>query len=119
MKLLPTEATYTCPMHLEVVSSEPGHCPECGMKLLPAQLVKQAGGGHEHHDHGNGHEHSGAHDHEAAGGIEWEDDMVEVNRVTTPANMRWKLIDRDTGTGERGNRLAISRRGPGEDPPSQ
>jgi FtsP/CotA-like multicopper oxidase with cupredoxin domain len=97
MKLLPTEATYTCPMHLEVVSSEPGHCPECGMKLLPAQLVKQAGGGHEPHDNGNGHEHNGAHDHEAAGGIEWEDDMVEVNRVTTPANMRWKLIDRDTG----------------------
>ena len=23
--------------------------------------------------------------------------MVEVNRMTTPANMRWKLIDRDTG----------------------
>jgi FtsP/CotA-like multicopper oxidase with cupredoxin domain len=30
-------------------------------------------------------------------GIEWEDDMVEVNRMTTPANMRWKLIDRATG----------------------
>ena len=29
-----------------------------------------------------------------AGGIEWEDDMVDVNRLTTPANMRWKLIDR-------------------------
>ena len=97
MKLLATEATYTCPMHLEVVSREPGHCPECGMKLLPAQLVKEAGAGHEHHDHGDGHEHSGAHDHEAAGGIEWEDDMVEVNRMTTPANMRWKLIDRATG----------------------
>ena len=23
--------------------------------------------------------------------------MLEVNRITTPANMRWKLIDRDTG----------------------
>ena len=23
--------------------------------------------------------------------------MVEVNRMTTPANMRWILIDRDTG----------------------
>jgi FtsP/CotA-like multicopper oxidase with cupredoxin domain len=23
--------------------------------------------------------------------------MVEVNRMTTPANMRWKLIDRSTG----------------------
>jgi FtsP/CotA-like multicopper oxidase with cupredoxin domain len=97
MKLLATEATYTCPMHLEVVSREPGHCPECGMKLLPAQLVKEAGAGHEHHGYGDGHEHSGAHDHEAAGGIEWEDDMVEVNRMTTPANMRWKLIDRATG----------------------
>ena len=27
-------------------------------------------------------------------GIEWEDDMVEVNKLTTPANMRWKLVDR-------------------------
>jgi FtsP/CotA-like multicopper oxidase with cupredoxin domain len=59
-------------------------------------------GGHgEHHgrsghgDHeGNAH-HGGAH--EAAQGIEWEDDMVEVNRMTTPANMRWKLVDRETG----------------------
>ena len=23
--------------------------------------------------------------------------MVDVNRLTTPANMRWKLIDRETG----------------------
>ena len=23
--------------------------------------------------------------------------MVEINRQTTPANMRWKLVDRDTG----------------------
>ena len=46
----------------------------------------------EHHGH-HGHEHA----HEAAQGIEWEDDMVEVNRMTTPANMRWKLVDRETG----------------------
>src|SRR5829696_691822 len=25
---------YTCPMHLEVVSDEPGRCPSCGMKLI-------------------------------------------------------------------------------------
>ena len=102
MKLLAAEApatTYTCPMHPEIVSEEPGHCPECGMKLLPAKLVAEAGGGHEHEHHEDSHdahEHK-AHDHAAAGGIEWEDDMVEVNRLTTPANMRWKLIDRETG----------------------
>lgn len=122
MKLLPAEAppmTYTCPMHPEVVSDEAGHCPKCGMKLLGAQLVAQARGhGHEGHDHEHHdvHEHSDAgdepgrdahahahahahegHDHAATRGIEWEDDMVDVNRMTTPANMRWKLIDRETG----------------------
>ncbi|MET0512454.1 MAG: multicopper oxidase domain-containing protein [Thermoleophilaceae bacterium] len=122
MKLLAVEApatTYTCPMHPEVVSEEPGHCPQCGMKLLPSQLVAEASGGHEHHEHHAEHgahehelhEHGAAeqqdhndqhvenhvHDHAAAGGIEWEDDMVDVNRLTTPANMHWKLIDRETG----------------------
>jgi FtsP/CotA-like multicopper oxidase with cupredoxin domain len=104
MKLLAVEApatTYTCPMHPEVVTDAPGHCPECGMKLLPSGLVTEAGGEHEHEGHEHeGHEregHAHGHDHEAAGGIEWEDDMVAVNRMTTPANMRWKLIDRETG----------------------
>lgn len=26
---------YTCPMHAEIVRSEPGHCPKCGMVLVP------------------------------------------------------------------------------------
>ena len=30
------EATeYTCPMHSEIVRSEPGNCPKCGMVLVP------------------------------------------------------------------------------------
>ena len=86
---------YACPMHPEVVSEEAGHCPECGMKLLPAELVAEAGGGH-HEGHDHAHEGHG-HAHATADGIEWEDDMVEVNRMTTPANMRWKIIDRETG----------------------
>src|SRR6187200_52114 len=48
-------------------------------------------------DHGHAGGHSDGHGDEATGGIEWEDDMVDVNRITTPANMRWKLVDRDTG----------------------
>jgi FtsP/CotA-like multicopper oxidase with cupredoxin domain len=121
MKLMPMAAgpaSYTCPMHPEVVSREQGKCPQCGMKLLPSAVVAAAGGeahghghratdpeAHAHHEHGaaGGQTHGdlaeahGAHDHAAAGGIEWEDDMVEVNRTTTPANTRWKLIDRSPG----------------------
>jgi FtsP/CotA-like multicopper oxidase with cupredoxin domain len=109
MKLLPVESptSYVCPMHPHVTSDAPGRCPECGMKLMPGQLVdtSEHAGMHDlheaHEDHGSHSSHESAdpaaHDHEHAHGIEWEDDMVEVNRRTTPENMRWKLVDRDTG----------------------
>jgi FtsP/CotA-like multicopper oxidase with cupredoxin domain len=92
---------YACPMHPDVVRAEPGRCPKCGMKLVASDVVAKAVGGE--HDHKHAHTAADQRDdppperaHEA-GGIEWEDDMVVLNRVTTPANMRWKLVDRATG----------------------
>ena len=38
--------------------------------------------------------HEGTHD---ANGIEWEDDMVEMNKAMTSANMHWTLLDRTAG----------------------
>jgi FtsP/CotA-like multicopper oxidase with cupredoxin domain len=103
MKLLAAAAPatgYVCPMHPAVVSEGPGRCPECGMKLLPDRLVSQLSadrGGADTAPHPPAHAHDGAgNGHEAAAGIEWEDDMVEVNKMTTPANMRWILRDRAT-----------------------
>jgi FtsP/CotA-like multicopper oxidase with cupredoxin domain len=106
MKLLATAAptSYVCPMHPEVTSDTPGHCPKCGMKLLAAASVPKPaaaataamddhGGQADDHDH-DGHHGEG---HGTADGIEWEDDMVEVNRLTTTATMHWKFLDRTTG----------------------
>jgi FtsP/CotA-like multicopper oxidase with cupredoxin domain len=108
MKLLPAEVetapptAYVCPMHPEVTATWAGTCPKCGMTLRPTHdgtdpaegdeasaALEDEAGAHAHHGEGHGHG--------AAEGIEWEDDMVDVNRVTTPANMHWNLIDRETG----------------------
>ena len=105
MKLMPAPSgtepptAVACPMHSEITATWPASCPKCGMTLRATgsgqgdEHGEQQGHG-EHHGH---HEHGGGHPHGAPQGIEWEDDMVEVNRMTTPANMRWKLVDRDTG----------------------
>jgi len=87
----PRPTAFACPMHPEITATWAGICPECGMTLRPTE----ADGGTAEHE---GHErHAGAHAHDATGGIEWEDDMVETNRKTTPANMRWLIVDRETG----------------------
>jgi FtsP/CotA-like multicopper oxidase with cupredoxin domain len=90
-------AVYACPMHPEVVSDHPDRCPKCGMKLMPQSDAKPSGHGHHDHEHGAGHGHGEGHGHGTSDRIEWEDDMVDVNRGTTPDNMRWKIVDRSTG----------------------
>jgi FtsP/CotA-like multicopper oxidase with cupredoxin domain len=100
MKLMPAPKSYVCPMHPAVVSEEQGKCPECGMKLLPASMVKASA---DEMDHGHEPAHQHGHDHaHGSDGIEWEDDMVEVNKTTTPGNTRWKLVDRQTGEANHG-----------------
>jgi FtsP/CotA-like multicopper oxidase with cupredoxin domain len=116
MKLLaaaaPAVVSYACPMHPEVTSDEPGRCPKCGMKLLATadpHATDHRGAGPGDHDghHGDGdhaaaanhamHDAAEHHGHGTADGIEWEDDMVEVNRLTTTANMHWTFVDRTAG----------------------
>jgi FtsP/CotA-like multicopper oxidase with cupredoxin domain len=88
-------------------------------------LQEAPDGADHHHDHGMDHhgghgdhgdapvsaqdEHSahaaseaGGHEHGAGDGIEWEDDMVEVNKLTTTANMHWRFVDRTAGAGVTG-----------------
>jgi FtsP/CotA-like multicopper oxidase with cupredoxin domain len=107
-------SAWTCPMHPDVVTNEPGTCPTCGMKLIPTavsswtcpmhpdvvtagpgtcptcgmKLIPQATGAVA----SSGHSHT----HDTADGLEWEDLMPEINRASDPSNMIWKLVDRDT-----------------------
>lgn len=42
------KTVYTCPMHPDVTSNEPGKCPKCGMQLVakkPAPGATKPGGG--------------------------------------------------------------------------
>jgi FtsP/CotA-like multicopper oxidase with cupredoxin domain len=101
MKLMPapaeTEApaAFVCPMDKDMKATWAASCPKCGMTLRATGEGEGAVPGEGSGSHDDGHAH--AHEHDAAQGIEWEDDMVEINRMTTPANMRWKLVDRETG----------------------
>ena len=84
-----TVTAWTCPMHPEIVRSEPGTCPICGMKLVPladdaAASTDRPHGASDHHSH------------ETSDGLEWEDLMPEINAKTDSCNMIWKLVDQDT-----------------------
>jgi FtsP/CotA-like multicopper oxidase with cupredoxin domain len=78
-------SSYACPMHPEVTGSGPDTCPKCGMKLVPTEVAPPAAA-HAHETHVD-----------TGDGLEWEDLMPEINRLTDPSNMIWKLVDRQTG----------------------
>jgi FtsP/CotA-like multicopper oxidase with cupredoxin domain len=108
-------SSWTCPMHPDVITDEPGTCPTCGMKLIPTaasawtcpmhpdvitdepgtcptcgmKLIVAANGAAASAGHSHGHD--------TADGLEWEDLMPEINRASDPSNMIWKLVDRDSG----------------------
>jgi FtsP/CotA-like multicopper oxidase with cupredoxin domain len=92
MKLVPSTPPdplpmpFVCPMHEEIVATWAATCPLCGMTLL------DSGGASEHED-----DESAAHEHAPGDSVEWEDDMVAINRQTDTSNMIWQLIDRETG----------------------
>ena len=55
-----SEGQYTCPMHPEVISDEPGNCPKCGMHLVPLENNKVSShSDHSHHCSGDHEKPSG------------------------------------------------------------
>jgi FtsP/CotA-like multicopper oxidase with cupredoxin domain len=115
---------YVCPMHPDVTASQPGTCPQCGMKLVAAPAVvpssyvcpmhpdvtasqpgtcPQCGMKLVPSDGPPGPELGvlpGQGDlagHGHGDGLEWEDLMPQINRASDPSNMIWQLIDRETG----------------------
>jgi FtsP/CotA-like multicopper oxidase with cupredoxin domain len=95
MKFVPASTSYVCPMHPDVTSNTEGTCPKCGMRLVP-DTSANAEGAHAHeHHHDEGHR--DAHTHDMPDGLEWEDLMPEVNAASNAHNMNWKLVDVDSG----------------------
>jgi FtsP/CotA-like multicopper oxidase with cupredoxin domain len=106
-------------MHPDVTATEPGTCPQCGMKLISAQPTASSYVCPMHPDvtateaatcpkcgmklivstsavAATPHAH--VHEGQESDGLEWEDLMPDINRQTDRSNMIWKLIDRDGGS---------------------
>jgi FtsP/CotA-like multicopper oxidase with cupredoxin domain len=120
-----TASSWTCPMHADVVLAEPGTCPECGMKLVPAaattmyacpmhpevtstepetcpkcgmRLVPSSPAAPITGGARAPDDHDvHTHTHDAPDGLEWEDLMPEINAISDAHNMIWKLVDLETG----------------------
>jgi FtsP/CotA-like multicopper oxidase with cupredoxin domain len=112
-----TSSSYVCPMHPQVTASEPGTCPLCGMKLVPATVSSASAYVCPMHPQVTASEPTtcplcgmklvpaeapgmsvqGPSGHDHGDGLEWEDLMPEINRASDPSNMIWQLIDRETG----------------------
>ena len=97
-------SSYACPMHPEVIASEPSKCPQVrdeagarpprrpmhrssrptpAVRSSTASSLTRSRRERAHDEHGDG--------------LEWEDLMPEINRASDPSNMIWELIDRETG----------------------
>ena len=84
-----------------------GRCPKCGMKLMADATAVGSPGRHGRMRHDDAGADAAATatttrtptttTPPTADGIEWEDDMAEMNRTTTTETMRWKLLDRTAG----------------------
>jgi FtsP/CotA-like multicopper oxidase with cupredoxin domain len=88
MRLVAAAVSYVCPMHPDVIATEPTTCPICGMKLVLAAGAPAASS-----DAAESHDHG----HGESDGLEWEDLMPEINRASDPGNMIWQLVDRQSG----------------------
>jgi len=49
---------YTCPMHPDYISDQPGDCPICGMTLVPVEGAEKEAG----HEHAGGAAEAGSHE---------------------------------------------------------